>query len=410
MNRRAFLAGAGALLALGAGTTAVRYWPENGLTNPCRPGPPPPDALNHPLVRQAFDGIDFSRAWDMHAHLAGLGDSGSGVWVNPRMYSPFHPVEYLQRLAYLNAGCAETPAGTADEAYMARLTGLLAAFPAGYKLVLFAFDRYYDPAGRPIPDLSQFYVPNRYAAETAARHPERLEWAASVHPYRRDWREELDYAVAHGARAVKWLPSSMGIDPADPRCDPFYRSLAETGLPLVSHAGLELAALGAQRQELGNPLRLRRALDQGVRVVVAHCASQGHGRDGPDARNFDLFARLMDEPRYETNLYADISGLTQVNRLHYLPAVLERIHWHPRLLNGSDYPLPGVMPLYSAKWLARKGLIPSELVAPLTAIRAHNPLVFDFVLKRHLAWQGKKFPASVFETRPFFDTELSVRP
>ncbi len=70
---------------------------------------------------------------------------------------------------------------------------------------------------------------------------------------------------------------------------------------MLTHAGAELAVHGGQMQDYGNPLRLRRALDHGVRVIMAHCASLGDGTDldrGPDApavSNFTLFARLMEE-------------------------------------------------------------------------------------------------------------------
>ncbi len=73
------------------------------------------------------------------------------------------------------------------------------------------------------------------------------------------------------------------------------------GIPIVSHAGLERAVIGVDRQDYGNPLRLRRALDAGVRVVVAHCASMGQDRDidkgpnGPYVDSFELFSRLLDE-------------------------------------------------------------------------------------------------------------------
>ena len=44
-----------------------------------------------------------------------------------------------------------------------------------------------------------------------------------------------------------------------------------------------------------------------------------------------------------------------------------------------------------------------EKAAPLLReIRLHNPLLFDFVLKRHLRSQGKRLAAGVFETRMFF--------
>jgi hypothetical protein len=181
-------------------------------------------------------------------------------------------------------------------------------------------------------------------------------------------------------------------------------------LPLISHAGDEHASKGAGLQDLGNPLRLRRALDQGVTVVVAHCATQGTGIDldqGPHARgveNYQLFARMMAKPQYTHNLYGDISALTQINRMRYLKPLLARTDWHARLLNGSDYPLPGVMPLFSVKRIAASGLIPEDAVVPLNILRQHNALLFDFVLKRTLAWQGEHFPAQVFETKRVFMT------
>ena len=37
----------------------------------------------------------------------------------------------------------------------------------------------------------------------------------------------------------------------------------------------------------------------------------------------------------------------------------------------------------------------------------HNPLYFDFALKRLLSWQGNTFSAQVFETRLFFESQPS---
>jgi len=51
------------------------------------------------------------------------------------------------------------------------------------------------------------------------------------------------------------------MDPADVRCDRYYEALARLKLPLLTHAGAELAVTGGQMQDYGNPLRLRRALD-----------------------------------------------------------------------------------------------------------------------------------------------------
>jgi mannonate dehydratase len=201
----------------------------------------------------------------------------------------------------------------------------------------------------------------------------------------------------------------MGIDPASPRCKPFYRALAHLDLPLVSHAGEERAVIGAEAHDLGNPLRLRAALDEGVRVVAAHCSSLGEDRDldrganGPYVPSFGLFARMMDAADYGRRLYGDISAVTQSNRAtEVLATLLERADWHPRLLHGSDYPLPGVMPIFSVRELVARGLLEPAAEEVLKAIRSHNPLLFDFVLKRALRAGTKSFAPAVFETRDFF--------
>jgi hypothetical protein len=86
-----------------------------------------------------------------------------------------------------------------------------------------------------------------------------------------------------------------------------------------------------------------------------------------------------------------------------LARVIERTDWHARLLNGSDYPLPGIMPLFSVDYLVSLGLVQESAKPVLREIRAHNPLLFDFVLKRHLRSNGKALSNSVFETRKFFE-------
>jgi mannonate dehydratase len=274
------------------------------------------------------------------------------------------------------------------------------------KLLLYAFERAYDERGEPDVPHTMFHIPNAYARDVAKRHPESFEWAASIHPYRKDALEALEQAKRDGALAVKWLPSAMGIDPASPQCDRFYVSLNKLNLPLIAHGGLERAVLGREAHDFSNPLRLRRALDAGVRVVVAHCASMGEDRDldrganGPYVESFSLFVRIFEKYR---NAYGDISAMTQVNRAGpALARVVENEAWHARLLNGSDYPLPGVMPIFSVDYLVSLKMIEARAADVLREIRLHNPLLFDFVLKRNLRSNGKELAAGVFQTRQFF--------
>ena len=408
MHRRKVLLG---LAGLGITGAAYRYWPEDGIKNPCLLEPPPDSLLDDDLVRAAWKGIDPARFWDCHTHLIGIGDSGSGLWVNPQMQSLMHPVQWLQRAFYLNASCTQDN-GQSDLQYVERLTWLLDQFPPGVKALLLAFDYFHDQQGRRVPDASAFYTPDAYAARLSRENPDRFEWIASIHPYREDAVEALGEAAASGARAVKWLPPAQGMDPSLPLCDPFYQAAAELNIPLLVHAGAELAVHGGNTEDFGNPLRLRRPLEHGVRVLVAHCASLGQSPDldigpqGPLVPGFELFSRMMDEPRYEGLLYGEISAVTQINRFgNALETLLRRDDWHPRLLNGSDYPLPGILPLFSLQQLQRHGFIRKDQADVLSEIRNYNPLLFDFVLKRTLRFDNKSFGASPFLSRDFFERE-----
>ena len=381
--------------------------PPSGWTNPCR-GALPQRLARHELVRAAFEGIDPRALWDVHAHLLGTGDSGSGCSVHPSLSSWWHPIEMLRRRAILNAACVRGDAPSIDRAYVERLAALTRDFPPGARWLLFAFDRAHDDDGRASPEHTTLHVPDRYAAEVAAGTPERFGWVASIHPYAEDALARIDRAVAAGAKAIKWLPSAMNIDPRSPRCRPFYDRIASLRTPLIVHCGEEMAVPGARHDEFGNPLLMRAPLEAGVRVVIAHCATLGHALDidkasAPKVLAFDLFARLMDERAHESLLLGDLSAVFQINRrVAVQKRIVERTDWHPRLLHGSDYPLPGLVPLTRPQRLADHGLLDSKAVPVLESIRAHNPLLFDFVLKRSVTAGSAKLAAAVFETWKHF--------
>ena len=66
------------------------------------------------------------------------------------------------------------------------------------------------------------------------------------------------------------------------------------------------------------------------------------------------------------------------------------------------HPLPGIMPLFSVDTLAARGFLDETSTSVLKGIRPYNPLLFDFVLKRELRSQGRRFAAEIFHTRDFF--------
>lgn len=409
MDRRQFLLGLSAIGASGLTIAGARYWPESGFTNPCLRHLPA-ELKQHPLMQKIWAGIDASQVWDTHAHIIGAGDSGSGVWYNQNMDSWSHPILKIQKDFYMNGGCITS--GHEDETFVARMVDLSADMPAGYKSMLFAFDWAYNAQGKPEKAHSIFHIPDSYAASIAKKYPQHFEWVASIHPYRPDALDALASAHANGARAIKWLPSGMGIDPSSPKCDKFYQKLAELNLPIISHTERESAVQGGD-QSYGNPLHMRRALDAGVRVVLAHCASDGHDEDLDNnkktIKSFELFTRIMDTPAYAGLAFGEISAITLINHAWVIKPLLQRTDWHPRLLNGSDYPLPGIAPLISTKQLHRAGLLENSHLLFLTTLRDYNPLMFDFAVKRLIQLNGIGFKKEVFETRSFFDRTMTAK-
>ena len=356
------------------------------------------------LVKRAFDDIDPEKLIDHHVHIAGLGVGGTNAFVNRKMLTWRHPFHRLKLKVYMSsAGVSDEQ--NADPQVAARLAALVESIKNHGKHRLLAFDKNYRKDGSVDLEKTEFYVPNEYVFELANRYPDLFVPNISVNPYRPDAIEELEKWARRGARIVKWLPNAMGIDPSDPQCDPFYQKMKELDLILLSHGGEEKAVEAEEDQKLGNPLLLRRALDHGVKVIVAHCAGLGsnedlYTRDQKQIANFDLFLRLMDEKRYEGLVFGELSAMTQFNRSGNLRTMLAREDLHERLVNGSDYPLPAVNFLIRTGPLVKQGYINNSEAESLKEIYDYNPLLFDFVLKRTLKLPGssRSFPASIFMT------------
>jgi predicted TIM-barrel fold metal-dependent hydrolase len=347
------------------------------------------------LIEAAFEGIDPDKLLDFHTHIVGLGANGNGTYVNPEMMSWLHPYQHLQFLIYISASGIKN-LENADSEYVSRLANLIDNIPNHGRHMILAFDKFYDTDGKEDMEQTHFHVSNNYVFQVAKERPDIFIPMISVHPYQKGALEILEKWHKQGARFVKWLPNSMGIDPADKRNDPFYKKMRDLGMVLLTHTGDE-GAVGEKYPEYGNPKRFERALNMGLKVIMVHCASLGSYIDpvsGEEEAGFEIFLKMMG--KYEGLLFGEISTLTQSNRYmenDALKTILSRKDLHHRLVNGSDYPLPGINFLYRTKGLA------DEEKEALNLIYSYNPLLFDFVLKRTLRHPdnpSQKLPASVF--------------
>lgn len=275
---------------------------------------------------------------DCHVHLTGAQRGGGG--------NPFRRginrigARHLERSLGLHRIADPEER---ERAYADRLAELVAGAEID-RAVLLAFDQVFAPDGEPQPGRTYLHVPNDRAASVCAAHPEAFLLGASVHPHRRDALDELERAAELGAVLIKLLPNSHGFDPGDERHLPYYRKLADLGLPLLIHGGYE-HTLPVIDQRFGDPLRLRPALESGATVIVAHCGSAGrlHPRE-----TFGAFLALA---ATFPNCYGDTSSFTNFWRSQYMLQLLDpdrlrrRYEVVPedplsRLVHGSDYPIP----------------------------------------------------------------------
>jgi predicted TIM-barrel fold metal-dependent hydrolase len=357
------------------------------------------------LLHLAFSNLPFEKLVDYHVHVMGTKTACTGNFIHSNFLSWKHPVMHLLCLAYENILGIEDRR-EADQQVLDHLVHLIRCMPAHGKYCLLAFDSHYDENGFFDLVKSKIHVSNEYIFQVASQYPDCFLPSISVHPYRADALGELEKWAERGVKLIKWMPNAMGMNPMDRRCMKYYDKVRDLNLILLVHIGHESAVPVTGDQELGNPLLLRRALDQGVKVIMAHCGTLGKGKDwdhfGKKVPNFELFLRLMDDPNYKGNLYGDLASVTQVNRCKYLSSIIEfsqpgELLSH-RLVNGSDYPLPAMNLLVSTRVLKMKGFLTEEERTGLNEIYRWNPLLFDLVLKRTIRHPQthKKLPIDVF--------------
>ena len=312
---------------------------------------------------------------DVHCHVAGLGAGGSGCFVSERLRRSWKVGFYFRSFGVSRRELEREGDALCGD----RLSASLGQSRHVSRAVVLAHGRRSGRAGPPgrgrAPNST---CPTSSSPPLAARHTNLL-FGASINPYRPDALARLDRAAADGAVLLKWLPSIQLIDPADERLVPFYRRMAELRLPLLAHTGAEHSFTWS-RDEFADPARLRLPLSLGVTVIAAHAGWPGR-HDGQ--RDVDRLAALMQE---YPNLYADISSLTQINKLGALREVLRRPEFRGRLVYGTDFPLIN-MPIVSP-WYFPLDL---SLRQRWQLSRLKNPWDRDVALKQALG-----VPADVF--------------
>ena len=311
---------------------------------------------------------------DVHVHTAGVGAGNSGCFVSDAMRSSFKFGIYLKSFWTTRKELEEK----GDAFIIEKISHRLAESEKVGGAIILALDGAVDENGELDRKLTEVHVPNEFLAAETAKYTN-LFWGASINPKRKDSLERLAWAHTNGARLVKWIPSIMLFDPSDESIKPFYEKLIEYDLPLLTHAGQERSFTNA-KDELCDPQRLHLPLEMGVTVVVAHIASTGTNEG---ERDTDRLARMMNQ---YTNLYSEISSLTQINKSSYLRESIQRAEWQGRLVYGSDFPLINTALVSPHYFPLRLTLKERRRIAAI-----ENPWDQDVALKQALG-----VPADVF--------------
>lgn len=326
-------------VAAAADTTAVGASAATGEVATAG-GPSSSEADRRAKVRALLNG----KYLDCHAHTAGIGAGGSGIYVGRSLRESWKFDIYLK--AFLVS--EEELDRHGDGLVMERLSARLAESRTVGAAVVLALDGPVDSAGNLDSARTELYVPGDFVARETRKYPNLL-YGASINPKRPDAVARLRQAKADGAVLVKWLPSIMHFDPSDTAFAPFYLALKELDLPLLTHAGKE-SSFHSATDSLCDPRRLQLPILLGVKVIVAHVATPGknHGEQNHE-RLLSMFAG-------NPNLYSDISSLTQINKLSLLQKILPRPEAGGRLVFGSDWPLINTALVSSWYYVHKLGL------------------------------------------------------
>lgn len=163
---------------------------------------------------------------------------------------------------------------------------------------------------------------NTLAAEINRRN-EGIVSFGTLHPLQTDWREEIARLVADGIPGIKFHPDYQGFFVDEFRLLPMYRALADAGLIVLFHAGIDI---GVPPPVHCPPDRLARLLDAvpDLTVIAAHMGGYGQW----DAVEQHLLGR---------SVYLDTAYSLSDLGAERMVAMIHR-HGADRVLFGTDSP------------------------------------------------------------------------
>ncbi|MCP4782614.1 MAG: amidohydrolase family protein [Fuerstiella sp.] len=307
------------------------------------------------------DSAQTAGTLDIHLHLFGSGDSGSGCRLSKNILEG--------QLFQLLVGVLRIRerAKTIDEGYVLALAEHLENSGLS-KGVILAQDAVYDRSGKPDWEKTPLYIPNDYLFRVVARFPRTMIPCISINPQRADAINELERCVEKGARVLKIHPPIQGVDLSEKKHIPFFRRCADLKVVVMVHTGHEHSA-PIFSAALAHPRKLTLALETGCTVVACHCGT------GWTTDKMDMLPGFLAMVRQYDNMWGDTAVLGSAGRVRDMSRLLADSVATDRLLHGSDFPFP-------AAPLAFAGSLGTLEAARLQAMG--NFIQQDFALKEAL--------------------------
>ncbi|MGD8909472.1 MAG: amidohydrolase family protein [Chromatiales bacterium] len=246
------------------------------------------------------------------------------------------------------------------ETYVASMAKSIGESTYVEKACLFGVDSRLNEQGQEVHRDKTICAMTEDVLTVAQRYADAFIPFLSVNPRRLNALDLLDEYVERGCRGAKFLQNYWAIDLNDERFIPYYEKLVSHDLPLIVHVGSEYTINSDARYEGTEILDL--PLKCGVTVIAAH---MGLGRVihklrpwrnlSRQPRYFDSdYFQLLEMLERHDNLYADISAILVPFRARALRHLAEQKQVHPKILFGSDFPVPYTIRINSYDLTATK--------------------------------------------------------
>ena len=147
----------------------------------------------------------------------------------------------------------------------------------------------------------------------------------TLHPYLKDFREELNRLKENGIKGIKLQPEVQGftVDNAD-LTYPLYKALAENGMTVMFHVGGNPTTHPQQRSQPGMILNVAKDFPK-LKVIAAHLGG------------LNMWSEAAELLAGRENVYMETSMTYEKIPPKWAEKIIRK-HGHHKIFFGTDYP------------------------------------------------------------------------